>query len=96
LKISCYFRRLAPRSGVHLRCNFSALRAIPCSARNSEFVSPKQGFHFLEQGIHRRHARTRSQIYAGCASLSARASTSSLLRDKEDMGGWDKPGHDDT
>jgi hypothetical protein len=30
-------------SGVHSRCNFSALRTIPCSARNSEFSLPDQG-----------------------------------------------------
>ncbi len=45
------FRRLPPGSGVHLRCNSSALRTIPCSARNSEFVLPGTGNLSEEQRI---------------------------------------------
>ena len=54
--------------------------------------------HGVTPGLDRvipRHARACSQVYAGCASLPVRASTSSKPCNLKDVGDRDKPGHDD-
>src|SRR5579871_195879 len=84
------YAETGPRQPVRFLLNQKSEKSAPsgCSLNLEQVLVRSNRFR-------RRHGRACSQVYAGCASLPARPSTSWLRRlGEQDVGGRDEPAHD--